>query len=716
MAQAIKWQIPFATNDPTNPTQYRIDIYAEDYTGQPIQLLGGPQPFATEENKNEDFFTPVRTQTGNIQVCTKLPSGGLLDIEDMLPTTNTSNPVQVMQYISSQWTAVWYGYLSCDMYNQPYTEVPENITLPVVSILEAWKSVYISTNKIETVAELLSELLSTPGHFFQNVVVPQDYEIFNKTINTSIFVEKKEYQNEESVLYRLEGKSAYHILSALCTFMGWVAREDKGILYMEVAQGYGLIEGTVTRNMADLVWRGNNQQRSIRQGRRMGSVVANLGTFSIKTGLGGIPFGSFDYEKYQQIGSFSISYKPWVYFLPSSYTTAYSNMTLLFYTGSMKMGIANDPSNLYDFSRMGNSNVSEMILNSIPYANNYPAYVSPTIYKTIFAGACFARMQVDAPSEPDYVHQNTKDGLFVSLFPGAWKSNTSYTQPIFEMLSVQNFACIEDGYINISSLLTPYLAAPSVGVSQAPDQLWLNLQIGDRVWNGSTWVSTSAAGFLVQLSQDGTKFNGNWSQSMDIDETDGLLIPTFYTENGVKKHVFGRVSLRIHPETYIPNIATVDRQSFICNIFFEQLSIDYIMKRSVQLSDRSENTFLRTISTDFSEDVEVSTELASWYHNNPSPSLLYNDDQTPMQYLPYLTQDGETTENQRPEINLLNRMTEYYQQPRTILKLEVKHINDVPLPLLRLNGIGDGKVYLPLAESRDWKAEQSTLTCFETPN
>ena len=86
-----------------------------------------------------------------------------------------------------------------------------------------------------------------------------------------------------------------------------------------------------------------------------------------------------------------------------------------------------------------------------------------------------------------------------------------------------------------------------------------------------------------------------------------------------------------------------------------------------------------------------------------------------MKTLPYLTADGETTKDQRPERNLLDRMQAYYSKPRTILQLPVKHIEDKPLPLLRFNGLNDGKVYAPMAESRDWQTKESKITFIETP-
>ena len=42
------------------------------------------------------------------------------------------------------------------------------------------------------------------------------------------------------------------------------------------------------------------------------------------------------------------------------------------------------------------------------------------------------------------------------------------------------------------------------------------------------------------------------------------------------------------------------------------------------------------------------------------------------------------------------------------------HPTAAPLPLLKLQGINDNKVYLPLSESRDWQTGVCKLTCFES--
>ena len=131
-------------------------------------------------------------------------------------------------------------------------------------------------------------------------------------------------------------------------------------------------------------------------------------------------------------------------------------------------------------------------------------------------------------------------------------------------------------------------------------------------------------------------------------------------------------------------------------------------------TDRSENHYFRLLGTNFRDEISISTDLASSLNNLPSPSLIMNDQTTPMTMLNYGS--TQSPDMRRPEVDLLNRLATYYSAARQRLELEVAHPTDAPLPLMRLNGISpDTRKYLPLAESRDWIEDTSTLTCFETP-
>ena len=57
----IKWQVKFKTL--RGRRTLTVSIYDLTYTGQPILLKGGEEPFVTEESSDDDPFTPIRTQT-----------------------------------------------------------------------------------------------------------------------------------------------------------------------------------------------------------------------------------------------------------------------------------------------------------------------------------------------------------------------------------------------------------------------------------------------------------------------------------------------------------------------------------------------------------------------------------------------------------------------------------------------------------------------------
>ena len=75
---AIHWQIHFKSL--RAGTDYTVHIYDANYSDTPIQLKGGAEPFVTQEDDDEDMFTPVRTQSGYIPIVddgsTATPSTG----------------------------------------------------------------------------------------------------------------------------------------------------------------------------------------------------------------------------------------------------------------------------------------------------------------------------------------------------------------------------------------------------------------------------------------------------------------------------------------------------------------------------------------------------------------------------------------------------------------------------------------------------------------
>ena len=145
-------------------------------------------------------------------------------------------------------------------------------------------------------------------------------------------------------------------------------------------------------------------------------------------------------------------------------------------------------------------------------------------------------------------------------------------------------------------------------------------------------------------------------------------------------------------------------------MLFEQLDVRYITPDSIVLSDRSVNNYAQVTGASFEEEKKVSVGLATDLYNDIRANMLYDTNGTTVKLL---SLDGV---NVRPEVDLLSRMTAYYAAARRRLTIDVAHPTSSPVPTIQMNGINDSKKYLPLAESRDWAEDKSTITCFETVN
>ena len=226
---------------------------------------------------------------------------------------------------------------------------------------------------------------------------------------------------------------------------------------------------------------------------------------------------------------------------------------------------------------------------------------------------------------------------------------------------------IDDSYINCDN-----------------EKLDMVFKVGTKYWTGSGWSSNRT---IFQATMTGGGININ--------------IP-------VTQYISGQVQIEVLAGVTVTHLNT------LYEVIFKSLEVSFAYNENYQASDRNENHYFRLLGTNFRDEISVNTDLASSLNNKPSPSLIMNDQTTPMKTLEYKVSGG--TEQRRPEVDLLNRLATYYGAARHRISLIVKHPTAAPLPLLRLNGISpDNRKYLPLAESRDWSEETCTIKCFETP-
>lgn len=727
MAKAVRWQIPFVSS--IEKTQYRIDIYdGQDGTWSGVTTLtGGTSPIVTDEDASDDFFAPIRTQTGNIEVCTAIPGGGTLSLEDILPENNIDRPVRLMSIASDNSEKIeWQGFLSCQAYNQAYTDIPEIIQLPINSVLEAMDSVPVSMDRIGGIKSIINLVYLILKEIQIQCGLPcfthinysaDDFDIFRQLIDPNVLFALKEYNHEYSTTYIVDGMSCKEALTRICTFMGWVAREmktdvvlerlcsDFGMYREEIEDFYGSFHDSVAYNsplatelsIFDPYWRGTNHQQSITQGAKSVEVVARLAKYEINLLLPEFPYGNTE-EYYEQFNGPENR----IYIVASQNQKPYPNVTLRAYGAELRV-FGGTVENLT--GEITVHDVLERLKNILDIYHVDSGTYGPA---QVGSGAFFAKVAFETKYQEAHI---TTDGLFV-----AWllriTSGLYNTQPIFQMSSPLNYS-ITKGYIKLNASMQHIVSEFDdhgevtwmyVDNNWA-DKILMHIKFGNKYWNGSAWTTTRS---LVWVDIQGSNFKKNWQPSMSAEETDGYLIPIDKTN--------GSIEIAIYPQIN----KTSSKNIFLADTFFSKLSVDYLDIDDDTLTDRSENRYFRLLGTNFRNEVSISTDLATTLNNTPSPSLILGNARAPIKEITYYKDngtgiDGATTEKRRPEIDLLNRLARYYQKARRKLNLIVKYARTIP-PKDRLVLRNDNKEYRPMAESCDWKNDTSDITFMEIPN
>lgn len=694
MAKKIHWQIPFASA--IDKKQYRVDIYQEGYTGSPVTLLAGSSPFNTEEDNNPDLFTPIRTQSGTLSVITKLPDGTMLKAQDILPANNTDCPVQLVELNDGEEEVVWQGFLSCEAYSQDYIGIAQELSLSLISVLEAMDSVECDPTRLKGVVpvhQLIGYCFDEMEHdarltLFNRIYIGEQGKAFlHNYINTSLFFEVQEQNDEGYNEAILKGISLKEVLTKLATFMGWCIREDAKQIFIQTAgTDDGWVHGTVAemiedqwtptksymsnalKDMSALDWRGTGHRISSRQGARNVEVVANMTPFDIQVGIpdgfpqgeyivGGSGFKENDAEEGDQTAT--------------AYFSKEQNFSSLY---DFQIWLADEEQQERPIW-LQEGDIEDLVRGSLFYPIEY-----------VFNHYCGCTM-ISIKSEDEKIDRN---GLFVKAAGnGAYDDLTEQKQIyLLKMRSINHLNAYNGNMIlNVAAFtyFSKFINSDLEyhdGFYEMKEDCSIPLVIkwGEMYWNGSSWSNTYAVVYFAMGE----------------------------TEIPVNSYNYGEV------EVFIVPIAIKSTDHYIggtSQYVITSLSLEYQAPEDV-FEDRSANHYFEALKTAFRDEVSVECDFGSSLDNLPNPSLILNVD--PNRYYEPLTRmiffDGMQAD-ERPEKHLLSRLATYYRKPHTSLEL-VAAFPGV-LPMMRYKGINDGKFYLPMAASRDWQQDTATLTMLQ---
>ena len=232
---AIHWQIKFKSL--RTSTLYTVNIYDSSYSGQPVQLKGGAQPFTTQENDDEDQFAPIRTQTGSIRIVDdgKDANGNALATgwwKDLVPVNDTSRPVTLTD---GSGNVMWQGFMQAQNFGAELYEPTQEREYPIQCCLSVLAATQVSTTEAQlcNFAYLLRYIFSNvPTHSFTSFVIQGGSDAQQwllKRLDWHNFL-RDNADNDVEPKYNL-----YEMLEDVCQFWGWTARTYKQSIYLTCA-------------------------------------------------------------------------------------------------------------------------------------------------------------------------------------------------------------------------------------------------------------------------------------------------------------------------------------------------------------------------------------------------------------------------------------------------------------------------------------------------
>lgn len=221
---AIHWKIPFKSL--TAGTDYTVNVYDSAFTGTPVVLYGAANPFETQEDDDEDPFTPVRTQSGYLRIVDtgEDASGNAFDWREMVPVRTTDRPVTLTD---GGGTVLWAGYLQPQNFSSTLYGGVQEREFPVMCRLAALQGINVAgtPRTMENFAYMIREMFEALGHpaavsayRFHGENVP---DALLKRLDRSNFVDS-------------DGSrcSYFSALEDICRFFGWTARTlGRGVVF-----------------------------------------------------------------------------------------------------------------------------------------------------------------------------------------------------------------------------------------------------------------------------------------------------------------------------------------------------------------------------------------------------------------------------------------------------------------------------------------------------
>lgn len=214
-------------------TTYTLNIGGG--SGAPVPLMGGAQPFITQEDEADNQYTPIRTQSGYLRVLDtgKDANGNAWDWKDLIPESDTARPVTLTHQSGGSTIIDWVGFMQAQDFGAVLYGNPQEREFPVQCVLQVTQGTDINytQKEIQNFAYLLKQIVDS----IPSIQRPTDFVIQGGAEAQAWLLKRIDWQNfcttddEGNLSARF---TMYECLDDLCRFWGWTARTHRQTMYL----------------------------------------------------------------------------------------------------------------------------------------------------------------------------------------------------------------------------------------------------------------------------------------------------------------------------------------------------------------------------------------------------------------------------------------------------------------------------------------------------
>lgn len=667
-------------------------------TGSAIALHGGAEPFTTQEDSDEDQFTPVRTQSGTIRIVDngKAADGvTAFDWHDLLPKTDTARPVTLSHVVGSTTIIDWQGFIQAQNHGSTLYGNPQEHEFPVQCPLTVLGGTQVKTD--ETAYKNFAYLLSYVFSTIPSAIIISSF-VFQGGADARTWLRKKfDWRNllninegDVSPAYNL-----YEVLEDVCRFWGWTVRICRETVYFTAIDDEAEPNALVLTS-AQLASIGNE-------------TTGDIGTVDVMTTsvtVSGDVFASMDNDDYMNRGYSKATVKAdcnqtdnELQFAPQSVETIMEN------GGYTWVG---DPDN----SRIGYFTTPEIT----GFTSADGRIMSGGVASSSVAG--FARRQI-------YTDEDSESPEIVDeiVIRGPYNGNVkAYIESTFEMSSPGGSFSLSGTLYEKWELTTNKMTS---GDKEYFRRMRMAIGIGPSRSSAQTkWLNFTYAGGL------------SWSTTKTTIEIMVKYSPNLYAAVYLSDIAAGHISAipvpsditgRLFIEFY--GSPDVDWQRIgepgECNFEIADFKVTF-SRDAVAIVDNHERKAIKkrfntreytsTNNSKSSDELNIDCIYASDNEMEYGYGLLMNPDGSYMANVPY----GSNSE--QPEQHLANRVTAYWAQAKRMLSPDLIANASIGTGVTvmditpRHKVTMDDTTFHPIAIDHDWRDDVVSLTLLEMPS